>query len=99
MVGDSDEVLVNLCTATRMGRGRVIAAALEFFMNAYVGMAGPTPQQIVERLIKERDMPSTIKDATELAKIQVAMKAVEEQHSLGYGQLPHSSACDVGSEP
>ncbi len=99
MVGDADDVLAHLCTATRMGRGRVIAAALEFFMNAYVGLPGPGPQQIVDRLITERDQQGTIKDATEMAKIMAALKAAGSEHSLESGQPRDTTAGVAGAGP
>lgn len=69
MVDEADAILVELVRATRMGRGRVIAVALEHMLNDYMGEPGAALQDIIARVRETRTVPEIGADAIEVAKI------------------------------
>ena len=69
MVDEADAILVELVRATRMGRGRVIAVALEHMLNGYLGDPSAPLQDIIARVRDARSVPEIGADAIEVAKL------------------------------
>ncbi len=76
---EADAMLTELCVATRLGRGRLIGVALEYMLEAYIGVisggtADPTDPilaRILDRVASARTVPQITEDAIEIVKMRL----------------------------